>query len=82
MLLYYRVAERIGWKDGTDPLSQPFGAVICDLASYNLPSFETVRRTRQKVQQTFPELAGTERVEAMRTAKEEDYKKYARMVTV
>lgn len=82
MLLYYRVTESISFKNDQNILAQPFGEVICNLASYDLPAFETVRRTRQKVQQCFPELSGSERVEAMRTVNEEEYKNYARMVTV
>jgi hypothetical protein len=45
---------------------------------YNLPPFETVRRTRQKLQEHHPELRGTDEVEEARTYLEEEYRDYAR----
>lgn len=42
-----------------------------------LPGFETVRRTRQKVQQEHPELAASERVKAFRTANEAEFRAFA-----
>lgn len=45
---------------------------------YNLPIFETVRRTRQKVQEHHPELCGTDEVEEARAYLEEEYRDYAR----
>ena len=45
---------------------------------WGLPAFETVRRTRQKIQQHNPELAGTADVEAHRAIREEAFREYAR----
>lgn len=45
---------------------------------YNLPPFESVRRTRQKVQEHHPELCGTDEVEEARAYMEEEYQDYAR----
>jgi hypothetical protein len=41
------------------------------------PAFETVRRTRQKLQATFPILAACEAVEAFRNGNEKEYREYA-----
>lgn len=81
MLLYYRLAELHGWENGTDILSSPFGAVICSLKELGLPGFETVRRTRQKVQADFPELAGNKAVTSGRAELEEVFREYAREVS-
>lgn len=59
-------------------MTQFFGAVLRNRRIYGLPSFETVRRTRQKVQATYPELKGTKRVREGRKAKETEYREYAR----
>lgn len=45
---------------------------------YNLPNFETVRRSRQKIQSECPELAGTDEVEEVRAYMEEEYRDFAR----
>ena len=44
----------------------------------NVPSFETVRRTRQKVQELHPELKATDRVREMRLEKETEFREFAR----
>ena len=46
----------------------------------NLPPYETVRRSRHKIQQHHPELRGNADVEAMRMVKEEEFRNYARSV--
>ena len=48
------------------------------MKDYGFPGFETVRRSRQKLQATFPELAGDADVEGMRRVNEETFRDYAR----
>jgi hypothetical protein len=48
--------------------------------AWNFPPFESVRRTRQKLQASYPELRGNTLVGAYRAVKEEEYKDYARSV--
>ena len=36
----------------------PFSKVLWNYKEYDLPSFETIRRTRQKLQHDYPELRG------------------------
>lgn len=43
-----------------------------------MPSFETIRRTRQKIQASNPELEGMEAIEMERREKEWEYETYAR----
>ena len=42
------------------------------------PGFETVRRSRQKIQATYPELAACDKVEEMRMINESEYRQFAR----
>lgn len=54
-----------------------FGTVILKRKQMGLPAFESVRRARQKLQASYPELAGTSDTEAMREVLEDEYKAYA-----
>lgn len=46
--------------------------------SYSLPPFETVRRTRQKLQSQYPELASDPEVECARLENQKEFLEYAR----
>lgn len=59
-----------------------FTDVMARRKELNLPPFETVRRTRQKIQQHHPNLRADADVEAMRMVREEEFKNYARGVEV
>lgn len=63
-------------------MNLPFGLVIANRRAYDIPPFESVRRSRQKIQAKHPELAAMPNVEAMREVNEEAYRDYARKVTV
>ena len=54
---------------------KPWGAVIKDK---NLPSFESIRRCRQKLQEKNEELRGSKESEEARLDKQEEYLEYAR----
>lgn len=77
-LLYLKVCEQIGNEHGINinKMSMPF--FLMNLKEYNMPAFETVRRTRQKLQATYPELSAKADVEAQRMLNEEDFREYAR----
>lgn len=53
----------------------PFYEVI---RNRQLPSFETIRRCRQKVQEEREDLRAVKEVEDVRIAKQEEYIEYAR----
>ena len=48
-----------------------------ELDKHSFPGFETVRRSRQKVQATYPTLAPTESVGRKRSKNEMVYKDFA-----
>ena len=77
-VLYLRVLQTIGKQNGIDINKMSVPTLFYNMGSLKLPAFETVRRTRQKVQECNPELRATDTVEAYRTVLEEEYKDYAR----
>lgn len=74
MALYLEVCRKVN----PEALTLPFWSVVSALKLYKLPNFETVRRTRQKIQASCPELSGNEEVTAGRAAMEEVFREYAR----
>lgn len=80
--LYYIICKAKLAGSGIDINKISFQDGLLHRNDYGLPNFETVRRTRQKVQQCFPELAGNAEVEAMRVIQEEAFRDYARKVIV
>lgn len=77
-LLYINVCKRIS------PMvcNQPFQTVLLMRNELGIPPFESVRRTRQKLQASYPELCASDEVEAQRMVNEEIVKNYARRVRV
>lgn len=73
MLLYLKVCNACLKDAGT----MPFAEVMAGYRFYGLPPFESVRRTRQKLQATYPELAGNLRVRRLRAVQEQAYRQYA-----
>ena len=59
---------------GVNPFA-PFGEVVM---RNDLPSFEIIRRARQKVQEYCEDLRAAEPVESIRIAEQEEYLEYAR----
>ena len=80
--LYSMVCQTKLNERGIDANRIHFMAVMTRRKELGLPPYETVRRTRQKIQSQFPELRGNAKVEAMRMAKEEEFRAYARGVGV
>ena len=76
--LYYMICL----KKNAKVLGMPFAQVIMNLKDLNLPPFESVRRSRQKIQATYPELAATDEVEGYRMVNEAIVRDYARQVKV
>ena len=76
--LYLKVLSVIGKERGIDidKMSVPY--FLMHLHGAGFPGFETVRRTRQKIQQHHPELAACESVEGYRAENEQEYREYAR----
>lgn len=76
--LYYKVCE----ARNKSCLHLPFSMVIMNRKQYKLPAFESVRRTRQKLQEHNPELAACDTVEGFRIINEQEFREYARKAEV
>ena len=77
-LLYLKVLSVLGNQKGIDLEKMSVPNFLLNLHGTGLPGFETVRRTRQKIQQHHPELAADERVECFRMENEAEFRAYAR----
>jgi len=71
MDLYIKVVEKLNY----DALHKPLVQVLSNLEVLGLPCFETVRRTRQKLQAEIPELQACDKVYDFRCEREEEYRK-------
>lgn len=78
--LYYRILATVAKEKEIDIDSISIPKFLLDMSDLGFPPFETVRRTRQKLQETYPELAAREDVQIARADLEQDYREYARAV--
>lgn len=77
-VLYLLVCDRRLKEKGLSVDKLSFKEGLLAQKEYNLPNFETVRRTRQKLQAQFPELIGSKDVSGGRTKREKAFREYAR----
>ena len=77
-LLYINVCKKVS------PMvcNQPFQTVMLMRDELSSPPFESVRRSRQKLQASYPELRASDDVEAQRLVNEDIVRDYARSVSV
>ena len=76
--LYLLIAEQYAEKKNLNLRRMTVESFFIRLANHEFPAFETVRRSRQKVQETTPELAASDRVKKCRTKQEETFRSFAR----
>lgn len=76
--LYLKVLERQADQNGMAIHCVHLADFLLKGAEWGFSPFETVRRTRQKIQRECPELACTEKVAQMRLVNEAAYREYAR----
>jgi len=76
--LYYIVCSVILEEQHLDPGTFPLSWALLRREDFALPKYETVRRTRQKVQAKHPELRSTKAVSFYRAEREKVYRAYAR----
>ena len=76
--LYYKICEEILNAHGLDIRSISLHDGLLYNNDFGLPPFETVRRTRQKMQAQFPALASNDEVQGFKDAQEETFREYAR----
>lgn len=77
-ILYYYVCGIVGKEKGINIEMMSMPTFLLNAKELGFPQFESVRRTRQKLQAEFPELAANASVEAGRMLNEEVFKDYAR----
>lgn len=75
--LYFRVIGVLSMEKGVDANMIPVTAFLLNMKAWDFPGFETVRRTRQKIQREYPELAGKPEVKDGRAEREEVFREYA-----
>ena len=76
--LYLQVLYRVGQVKGIDVNAMSVPQFLLHRNQLGFPCFETVRRSRQKIQAEHPELAASDDVEAQRIINERVYRDYAR----
>lgn len=70
--LYKYVVEAIN----PDAASMPFCQVFLNRSEYGLPPYESVRRSRQKIQETYPMLRASKEVEEARAENEQEVRDF------
>lgn len=76
--LYLQVLNRIAKQNSVNLQNISVIEFLAMLPVSVFPPFESVRRSRQKVQEKFPELCACEKVSAYRAEQEEVYREFAR----
>ena len=77
--LYLKVLEYQAQQMGIDIRNIALVSFLANSDRWGFAPFETVRRTRQKLQAQFPALASTKEVQAFKDAQEETFREYARI---
>ena len=75
--LYLKVLEHISNAKGIYLKALTVPEFLTSMDVFGFPCFETVRRTRQKIQREFPELSGNEEVKAFRSENEAAFRAFA-----
>ena len=75
--LYLKVLEEASAKDKRVIRDMTVEHFLLNREEYGFPCFESVRRTRQKLQEQFPALAASPKVETFRAENEQAYKAFA-----
>ena len=74
MVLYLALCNLYLKNAGTMPLAE----IMTRHKELGLPSFESVGRTRRKLQAEHPELLGSVRIQKLRAKQEQNYRRYAK----
>ena len=77
-ILCFKVYQNLLEKRGMDITKVSAAMLFLNMKNYGLPSTETIRRTRQKVQAANEFLRGDRDVNKAREENEEVFRKYAR----
>lgn len=74
MVLYLALCNLYLEDAGNMPLAQ----ILTNHKELGLPSFESVGRTRRKLQEKYPEFLGSVRMQKIRAKGEKAYRRYAK----
>lgn len=77
-VLYREILRYYSAEKGIDLYRLSVPDFLMKLEQKGFPAFETVRRSRQKVQATYPDLAATGAVGAFRARNEKVYREFAK----
>ena len=75
--LYFQVLKRLGKEKNFCLDYVSVTTFLLYMSEWGFPPFESVRRTRQKLQADFPELAANREIEAYRAENEEAFREFA-----
>ena len=75
--LYFKVLEFYGSRTGVDIHNMSVPHFLLNMSQLGVPPFESVRRSRQKVQAAYPWLASNKKVAEFRSTNEQIYRAYA-----
>lgn len=76
-LLYLRVLQYHADEKGMLLQNIPVPLFLLNMSEWGFPPFESVRRTRQKAQATYPELASDNKIAGFRAENEREYRAFA-----
>ena len=76
--LYLKVIETVAERKEINLYGISVPMFLVSMKENGFPPFESVRRTRQKVQQHHTELAPCDKVKGMRMIQETEFRQYAR----
>lgn len=77
-ILYFKVLHVVGTQKGIRINEMTVPDFLLNMKSYGFPGFETVRRSRQKIQATYPELSACDKVAGMRMINETEFRQFSR----
>jgi predicted HAD superfamily hydrolase len=75
--LYFQVLDTVSKQKGIDINNMTVPEFLLKMHGNALPIFETIRRTRQKVQELHPELCPSDNAKLIRKKKESEFRDYA-----
>ena len=75
--LYLKVLQHFARKTGLPVHEMPVQTFLMNMSKLAVPGFETVRRSRQKIQAMNPHLAACDNVQQMRQENEAAYYAFA-----
>lgn len=76
--LYLKVLEHTAIQKGIDLSKFPVPYFLTHMKEHGFPPFESVRRSRQKLQRAYPELKACKSVQEARAENEIEFRQYAR----